>query len=602
VYPIVVNFAAFLAVTLLAVPAGIHPTFPPPRDHRRPDLSIPRAHPGPVTLVAYTGDGRLLASAGPDRAVRLWHARPGDPTAGTLARTLEGHAPTVVALGAQGQPALLVVLGADGSVHRWEAAMGKLVDQRSIDQLSRDQLSRDQPSRGGKLLVAAIRPGAAPQAAVVTAEGLALVDHQLGKAVYKLAAEKPGLLAFASDGKILAAAEGKRVRWWDAEAGSIVREVTSAAPVRALLVVGGRIAAGHADGGVSLWPLTGDAPVERIQTAVRPIVALGAGSKGDLLGVAGRGPTEIWDVATLQKLCTLEASGTTAAIAFNPNGQKLVTASDRAIRSWTVPLPPIAAEDLQRIQAALPMKASVAPKRLRRLLVFWRAEAILHKAGVPAGNKAIELLGERTGAFQVDFSRDYEVFDPKVLRRYDAIVLNSTAHLAIPEEKQRQALLDYVRGGGGVVGIHAAIDMFKRWPEGAQIVGATFNGHPWGPGSSWAVKLEEPEHPLLAAFAGNDFKMQDEFYELGEPYSRGDRRVLLKLDTRDAATAGVTPLHREDKDFAVAWVKRFGKGRVFYGMFGHRAEPFMNPAVLRFYLDGIQYALGDLPVEDSPRR
>ena len=85
--PIVVIFA----VTLLAVPAGIHPTFPPPRDHRRPDLSIPKAHPGPVTLVAYTGDGRLLASAGPDRAVRLWHARPGDPTAGTLARTLEGH-------------------------------------------------------------------------------------------------------------------------------------------------------------------------------------------------------------------------------------------------------------------------------------------------------------------------------------------------------------------------------------------------------------------------------------------------------------------------------------------------------------------------------
>ena len=96
--------------------------------------------------------------------------------------------------------------------------------------------------------------------------------------------------------------------------------------------------------------------------------------------------------------------------------------------------------------------------------------------------------------------------------------------------------------------------------------------------------------------------MQDEFYELGEPYSRGDRRVLMKLDTRDAATAGVTPLHREDRDFAVSWVKRYGEGRVFYGMFGHRAEPFMNPAVLRFYLDGIQYALGDLPVEDSPRR
>ena len=114
--------------------------------------------------------------------------------------------------------------------------------------------------------------------------------------------------------------------------------------------------------------------------------------------------------------------------------------------------------------------------------MFWRAEAILHKAGVPAGNKAIELLGERTGAFEADFSRDYEVFDPRVLRRYDAIVLNSTAHLAIPEAKQRQALLDYVRGGGGVVGIHAAIDMFKRWPEGARGRGRHLQRPPLGPG------------------------------------------------------------------------------------------------------------------------
>jgi type 1 glutamine amidotransferase len=584
------SIAAMLAATVLgaAVPAGIHPTFPPPRDHRRPDLAIEKAHPGPVTLVAYTGDGRMLASAGRDRAVRLWHARPGDLTAGKLAQTLDGHDAPAVAMAAQGQPALMVVLGADGTVHRWEPATGKLVDQRSL---------------GGKLLGAAIRPGATWQAAVVTASGLTLVDHQSGKTLRSFAADKPGLLAFAADGKLLAAAEGKRVQWWDAEAGTLVRAVDAPAPVRALLVVGSSVAAGHADGSVSLWPLAAEGAIQRIQTAVRPIAALGAGSKGDLLGVAGRGAVEIWDVATLQKLCTLASAGTTAAIAFNPNGQKLVTAgSDRAVRYWTVPLPPIAAEDLQRIQAALPDHASVAPKRPRKLLVFWRAEAILHKAGVPAGNKAIELLGERTGAFQADFSRDYEVFDPRILRRYDAIVLNSTAHLAIPEDKQRQALLEYVRAGGGVVGIHAAIDMFKRWPEGAEVVGATFGGHPWGPSGSWAVKLEEPGHPLLQAFSGKDFRLQDEFYELDQPYRRDDRRVLMKLDTSDAATANVTPLHRTDKDFAVSWVKRQGRGRVFYGMFGHRAEPFMNPAVLRFYLDGIQYAVGDLEVEDSPRR
>ena len=48
----------------------------------------------------------------------------------------------------------------------------------------------------------------------------------------------------------------------------------------------------------------------------------------------------------------------------------------------------------------------------RKVLVFWRADAIQHKAGVPAANKTIELLARRTGAFQADFSRDYDVLDP----------------------------------------------------------------------------------------------------------------------------------------------------------------------------------------------
>jgi type 1 glutamine amidotransferase len=290
------------------------------------------------------------------------------------------------------------------------------------------------------------------------------------------------------------------------------------------------------------------------------------------------------------------------ALAFSPNGQKMASGSaDHSVRSWTVPLPPMAAGELAKLTAAVPARATAAPRRPRRLLVFWRADAILHKAGVPAANAAIERAGKATGAYTAQFTRDYEVFDPAVLARYDAVVLNSTAHIIMPDAGKQRALLDYVRGGGGIVGIHAAIDTFKEWPEGAEVVGATFAGHPWGPGGSWSVKLDEPGHPLLRAFAGKAFRMQDEFYELGDPYRRADRRVLLSLDMTDPATAGVKPLHRPDRDFAVAWVKRFGAGRVFYAMFGHRAEPFHDPAVARFYLDGIQYALGDLDVPDGPR-
>jgi type 1 glutamine amidotransferase len=274
--------------------------------------------------------------------------------------------------------------------------------------------------------------------------------------------------------------------------------------------------------------------------------------------------------------------------------------ADGSVRYWTMPVPPVPEADLEKIVAALPRRAAVAPKQPRKLLVFWRADAILHKSGVPAANKAIELMGKETGAYQAYFTRDYEALSPEVLADFDGIVMNSTAHLAIPEAA-KSAYLDFVSNGKGVIGIHAAIDTFRDWPEGAAVIGATFGGHPWGPSGTWSIKLDEPNHPLLRAWQGQNFKMHDEVYELDKPFSRADRRVLMSLDMGDPATANVQPLHRADRDFAISYIKHHGAGRVFFCMFGHIGEPFQRKEVLQYYLDGIQYALGDLEVDDSPR-
>jgi type 1 glutamine amidotransferase len=54
---------------------------------------------------------------------------------------------------------------------------------------------------------------------------------------------------------------------------------------------------------------------------------------------------------------------------------------------------------------------------------------------------------------------------------------------------------------------------------------------------------------------------------------------------------------REDNDYAISWIRDYGKGRVFYCSLGHDSYVFWDTKVLEHFLAGIQYALGDLEVE-----
>jgi len=236
---------------------------------------------------------------------------------------------------------------------------------------------------------------------------------------------------------------------------------------------------------------------------------------------------------------------------------------------------------------------------------------------VPYGLCAMRILGEKSGAFEPVIGESLALFLPDTIRTFDAIVLNNacgawitpgdadmeklTAHGATKEAVEavlRKSLLDYVSGGGGIVAYHFAIGANPRWPAFQELLGGTFTGHPWN--EEVAVLNEEPSHPLLAAFGGKDFPIADEIYQFGPPYDRSKLRVLLSLDT-ERTNMGVKWIGRDDNDFAQAWVKTHGKGRVFYAGFGHRTEIWWDPAILRFYLDAIQFAAGDLDAPAAPR-
>jgi len=263
----------------------------------------------------------------------------------------------------------------------------------------------------------------------------------------------------------------------------------------------------------------------------------------------------------------------------------------------------LTSEEIQKIEDAAPQKATVKPAKPRKLLVFWRCEGFFHTA-IPVGNKALEVMGKKTGAYDAVFTDDYSVFTKENLKQFDAVCLNNTTGLKFdPKEtpERCEALMDFVKSGKGIAGIHAATDNFNQWPDGQEMMGGKFTGHPWTAGGTWAVKIDEPDHPLMAAFKGQGFKINDEIYRTDPPlYSRDKQLVLMSLDMSDPTTRNVNGFKPTDEDTGTGWVKTVGKGRIFYCSLGHNDHLYWNPAILQHYLDGIQFAMGDYKVDTKP--
>lgn len=262
-------------------------------------------------------------------------------------------------------------------------------------------------------------------------------------------------------------------------------------------------------------------------------------------------------------------------------------------------LPEVPAADLERIRAALPAEATVKPKAPRKVLVFTLTRGFRHSS-IPHGVAALRMMGEQTGAFEVTHSEDILMFLPGRLDAFDAIVfLNSTGEI-FEDAPHRDALLNFIRAGKGIIGIHAASDACYRWDQYGRLIGGYFDGHPWNANDTVTIRPEDPDHPVVKrAFNGEPLTLTEEIYQIRAPYSRDLLRVLVTLDpTRtDMTKAGI---RRTDGDFPISWVQTYEGGRVFYTSLGHREDIYWNPKILQHYLDGIQYALGDLDADATP--
>ena len=279
-------------------------------------------------------------------------------------------------------------------------------------------------------------------------------------------------------------------------------------------------------------------------------------------------------------------------------------------------------EDVVAMEDGIPTKAPATPKKPRKVLVLCKAAGYVHSS-IPLAAATVKAMGDKTGAYETTITYDSADITAANLAQYDAIFLDSTtlAFLDDPNdaaatEARKKALLEFVRGGKGLVGIHAAVDTYHTtsargaeeqmptgtWPEFNKMIGGYFKFH-WVYPQAVTVKIDDPKSPLTAMFHGQEFTIHDEIYTMAQDsFSRKNVHVLTSMDYSKMSDADKAreKLKRTDGDYALSWIRREGKGRVFIEVLGHSEHIYADTPIMEHLLAGIQYAVGDLKADDAP--
>jgi len=135
-----------------------------------------------------------------------------------------------------------------------------------------------------------------------------------------------------------------------------------------------------------------------------------------------------------------------------------------------------------------------------------------------------------------------------------------------PGEAARENLKKFVAGGKGMMMTHFACGAWQEWPEFVQLAGRVWNpklrGHdPYG---KFRVEIADPEHPITKGL--DAFETTDELYTC----LTGDTKIHIIAK----ATSKV-----DKKEYPMAFVLDYGKGRVFQTVLGHDAAAYASPGV-----------------------
>lgn len=230
----------------------------------------------------------------------------------------------------------------------------------------------------------------------------------------------------------------------------------------------------------------------------------------------------------------------------------------------------------------------------KHLLVIGEEKGYRHES-VSHAMATIERLGKQTGLWDTTIRTDTEAltkakleFNAKNLTNFDAVFLFTGGNLEMTDQQKADFISFIHDDGKGLVAVHSAAITWVNWPDYVDMVGGTFDQHPWTTFNA-PIVVEDPKFPGMDAWP-HEFVLRDEIYQQ-KSFSRDKVRVLMSLDPTKLDLTN--PLvHRADHDFAVTWIKMYGKGRVYYSTLGHPEDNWDDPRLQHMYIEAIKWAMG----------
>ena len=234
-----------------------------------------------------------------------------------------------------------------------------------------------------------------------------------------------------------------------------------------------------------------------------------------------------------------------------------------------------------------------------RVLMVTQSKGFVHgsvnrrnKPLAPA-EQAVTDIGVRSNLFRVDCTQDCEKdFTKDNLQNYDLVFFYTSGDLPIKQSDLDYFLNDWLKQKGhGFIGAHAAADTYKEYQPYWDMIGGTFNGHPWNANATVTITVHDKNHPAARPW-GDEFTIKDEIYQF-KNWQPEKVRVLMSLNM--AKTELKKPYH-----VPILWVKNYGDGKVMHMSLGHNESVWTSEQYQASLLGGIRWCLNLEPGDATP--